>query len=430
MPTSPPQDAFNHAAARRAGFAAFVGTAIEWYDFYVFATAAALVFGPLFFPEADRLAGIAAAFATYAVGFFARPLGGILFGHIGDRFGRRPSLVITLLLMGVSTVLVGLLPTYAQAGAWAPMFLVALRLLQGLAVGGEWGGAVLMAVEHAPERYKTFYGGFPQLGNPAGALLASGIFWILSLQGDTFLLDGGWRIPFIASAVLIAVGFWVRYRVEESPVFEKRIEGRPQSLPLAFALKSNWRAILIGIGLLPISVGGYYIASTFATSYGTGPEIGVSAPDMLNAMTVAAFVEILGTLPVAWLGDRWGRKQVMLTGMIGACLVVVPMFLWMSGSALWLLIILVSLVRLMLTATYAPVATVMTQLFRPQARYTSISITYGTAGALWAGLSPLTATWLYARTGTIWSVILLFFAMAALSLVCTIIAPQLSDEDG
>ena len=426
MAAQPPS--VNHARARRAGFAAFVGTAIEWYDFYIYGTAAALVFGPLFFPGTDRLAGIAAAFATYAVGFFVRPLGGIIFGHIGDRLGRRPSLVITLLLMGVSTVLVGLLPTYEAIGVLAPMLLIALRVLQGLAVGGEWGGAVLMAVEHAPERLKTFYGGFPQLGNPAGALLASGVFWALSLQGENFLVDGGWRIPFILSVVLIGVGFWVRFRVEESPVFEQHVEGHTQSLPLAFALATNWKPILIGIGLLPISVGGYYIASTFVTSYGTGPEIGVSVSDMLNAMTVAAFVELLVSLPIAWLGDRWGRKQVMLTGLVGSAIFVVPMFLTMSGDAVPLFILLVSLVRMLMTATYAPVATIIAQMFRPRARYTSISITYGVAASVWAGLSPLTATWLYSRTGTIWSVIVMFFALTLISIVCTVLAPQLRDE--
>lgn len=387
------------------------------------------MFGPLFFPAADRLAGIAASFATFAVGFFARPIGGILFGHIGDRFGRRPSLVITLLLMGISTVLVGLLPTYDTIGVWAPILLIALRVLQGLAVGGEWGGAVLMAVEHAPERLKTFYGGFPQLGNPAGALLASGVFWLLSLQGGNFLVDGGWRIPFVLSIMLVGVGFWVRFRVEESPVFAERVAGHAPSLPLAFALATNWKAILIGIGVLPVSVGGYYVATTFTTSYGTGPEVGVSVPDMLRAMSIAAFAELLVTLPMAWLGDRWGRKRVMIAGLVGVAVAIVPMFLMLSGTAVPLFILLLSLVRVLMTATYAPVATMLAQMFRPQARYTSISITYGVAVAAWAGLSPLAATWLYALTGTIWSVILLMFALAAVSIACTVLAPQLHDAN-
>jgi MFS family permease len=232
------------------------------------------------------------------------------------------------------------------------------------------------------------------------------------------------------SIVLIAVGFWVRFKLEESPVFERQVEGHAQSLPLAFALATNWRTILVGIGLLPISVGGYYIASTFTTSYGTGPEIGVSVPDMLRAMSIAAFAELLVTLPIAWLGDRLGRKRVMLAGLVGSAIVAVPMFLTLSGNAVPMFILLLSLVRVCMTATYAPVATIIAQMFRPQARYTSVSITYGVAVALWAGLSPLTATWLYSETGTIWSVILMLFAFALLSIICTVLAPQLRDEEG
>lgn len=420
------EPACDHARARRAGLAAFVGTFIEWYDFYIYAMAAALVFGPLFFSESDRLVGIASAFATYAVGFVVRPLGGILFGHIGDRFGRRPSLVITLLVMGGSTVAVGLLPTYQSVGVLAPVLLVLLRTLQGLAVGGEWGGAVLIAVEHAPEKHKTFYGGFPQLGNPAGALAASGLFSLLSLPGDQFLLDGGWRIPFLASVVLIGVGFWVRFKVEESPVFE---EVPTQSTPLRHALSTNWKPILIGIGLLPISTGGYYLVTTFATAYGTGPALGLSTTLVLNAMTVASFFELLTTLPLAWLGDRWGRKHVMYLGLIGSMVLIAPMFLSMSSGSTVLIFVMFALTRILLNGTYAPVATILSQLFRPRARYTSIAMSYGVAAAVWAGLSPIAATLLYDATGTVWSVIALFLAMSVLALGCLAVAPQHRDAD-
>ncbi|TJY69482.1 MHS family MFS transporter [Arthrobacter sp. CAU 1506] len=427
--TSATRPQFSHARARRAGFAAFVGTAIEWYDFYIYATAAALVFGPLFFPEADRLAGIAAAFATYAVGFLVRPLGGVIFGHIGDKFGRRPSLVITLLVMGLSTVLVGVLPTYENIGSWAAVLLVLLRVLQGLAVGGEWGGAVLMAVEHSPEKYKTFYGGFAQLGNPAGALGATLIFGILSAQGETFLVDGGWRIPFLLSVVLIGVGFWVRYRVEESPVFEDKVAGQEQSVPIKYALGKNWKPILIGIGLLPISTGGYYLATTFATAYGTDPSVGLDETLILNAMSVAAFFELITCLGIAWLGDKWGRKRVMAIGLIGSVVFIVPQFLLMSTGPEWMIFVAFAVVRVAMNFTYAPVATILSQLFKPQARYTSISLSYGLAAAIWAGLSPLAATLLWDATGTVWSVIGLFAAMGALGLVCLAIAPQHVDDD-
>ncbi|WP_456287119.1 MFS transporter [Microbacterium sp. JZ70] len=417
-----------HSRARRAGFAAFVGTTIEWYDFYVYATAAALVFGPLFFPSDDPLAETAAAFATFAVAFLVRPLGGIVFGHIGDKLGRRVSLVITLLLMGVATVLVGCLPTYADIGIAAPILLIALRALQGLAVGGEWGGAVLMSVEHAPEKSKTFYGGFTQLGNPAGALLASGVFAIMSRGGETFIIDGGWRIPFIASIVLIGVGLWVRYRVEESPVFASKVEGRKQSMPLAFALRANWLPILLGIGLLPISTGGYYLATTFATAYATGETVALSEQLILDAMTVASFVEFLVTLPIAWLGDRWGRKNIMYIGLVTSVLTFAPFLLVMPGRIEPAVFLLASLVRVAMSATYAPIAAILAQMFRPQARYTSIALAYGVGAAVWAGFSPWFATQLIAWTGSVWSVIAMFIGMAVLAGICTRLAPQHSDE--
>ncbi|WP_164234602.1 MFS transporter [Microbacterium hydrocarbonoxydans] len=417
-----------HTRARRAGIAAFVGTTIEWYDFYVYATAAALVFGPLFFPSDDPLAETSRAFATFAVAFLVRPLGGIIFGHIGDKFGRRVSLVITLLLMGVATVLVGCLPTYADIGFAAPIMLIVLRALQGLAVGGEWGGAVLMSVEHAPAGKKTFYGGFTQLGNPAGALLASGIFAIMSRGGDSFIMDGGWRIPFLLSIVLVGVGFWVRYRVEESPVFEEKIEGRKQSMPLGFALRANWLPILLGIGLLPISTGGYYLATTFATAYATGEPISISEQVILDAMTIASFVEFVVTLPVAWLGDKWGRKNIMYIGLVTSVLTFIPFLLVMPGRVEPLIFLFASLVRIAMSATYAPIAAILAAMFRPQARYTSIALSYGVGAALWAGFSPWFATQLVAWTGSIWSVIGMFIGMAIIAGICTRLAPQHSDE--
>ncbi|GAA4064705.1 MFS transporter [Agromyces indicus] len=418
----------SHRSARRAGFAAFVGTTIEWYDFYVYATAAALVFGPLFFPSGDPLAETAAAFATFAVAFVVRPFGGILFGHIGDKLGRRLSLVLTLLLMGIATVLVGLLPTYETIGLAAPILLIFLRALQGLAVGGEWGGAVLMSVEHAPEKSKTFYGGFTQLGNPAGALLASGVFAIMTRFGDDFIINGGWRIPFLLSIVLIGVGLWVRYRVEETPVFEQKVGGRKQSMPLAFALRNNWKPILLGIGLLPISTGGYYLATTFATAYATGEPISISEQVILDAMTIASFVEFVVTLPIAWLGDKWGRKNIMYIGLVTSVLTFIPFMLVLPGRIEPLIFLLASLVRIAMSATYAPIAAILAQMFRPQARYTSIALSYGVGAAIWAGFSPWFATMLIAWTGSIWSVIAMFAGMAILAGICTKLAPQHSDE--
>lgn len=421
---------FSHRRALRAGFASFVGTAIEFYDFYVFATAAALLFGPLFFPDVSPALGVLASFATYATGFLVRPLGGILFGHIGDRLGRRRSLVLTLLLMGIATTAVGLLPTFETIGFLAPILLVFLRMMQGLAVGGEWGGAVLMSVENAPERFKGFYGSFPQLGNPMGALMATGIFSLLSLGGDEFMQTWGWRIPFLLSAVLIAVGFWVRYRVEETPVFEQELErreetGRPE-LPLKAAFRRNWRAILLGVGLVAVPGGGYYIVTTFATAYATG-DLGLNETLFLNVLSVAALFELISTLGIGWLADRVGRKRLMGIGLVITAILLVPMFLTMGSSPEWTMFFLFAVVRVTMNTTWAPIAAIMSQMFDAESRQTSLSVSYSIGNALWAGFSPLIATSLFIATGTIWAVIAQYFAMTLITLVCLIFAPQRKD---
>lgn len=421
---------FSHRRAIRAGSASFVGTMIEFYDFYVFATAAALVFNTVFFPEVDPIAGVLASFATYAVGFVFRPLGSVIFGYIGDRFGRRISLVLTLITMGLATTLVGVLPTYATAGLLAPILLLILRLLQGIAVGGEWGGAVAMAVENAPNRFKGFYGSFPQLGNPAGALLASGIFALLTMNGSHFLQNGGWRIPFLLSAVLIGVGFWVRYRVEESPAFTREsAEAVKREGPLKTAVVKNWKHILLGIGLVPISTGGYYIVTTFATAYGTEPSFGIGIPanDLLTVLTIASLFEFVSTLLIGALSDRIGRKITMFASLVLSAILVVPMFLTMSPDNFVLMVVLFTVVRVVMNGTWAPVASILSQIFYSKARQTSLSVSYSTGNAIWAGLAPVTATALYTATGTIWGPLGLFCGMAVLSIVCVILAPQHRD---
>lgn len=423
--THPPTH--SHRRALRAGFAALVGTSIEWYDFYVYATAAAIVFPQVFFPEVDHALGTLASFGTYAVAFFMRPLGGILFGHIGDKFGRKPALTFTLMMMGIATVLVGCLPDYATIGIVAPILLIILRMAQGLAVGGEWGGASLMSVESAPPGYKVFYGGFTQLGNPLGALMASGAFWILASMGDDVLLTWGWRVPFLFSIVLIGVGVWVRYRVEETPVFEEKVEGHKQSTPLLFAIKNNWWPMLLGFCIIAMSSGGYVLATTFVQSFATSPEVGLSAAVILGAMTVASFVEALVTLPLAMLGDKWGGKTIIFLGTILSFIVVIPLVLVIQNHQVALIYILVSALRVTLSGAWASLSTVMTQMFRPQARYTSMSLSYGIGAAVWGGLSPAIATILLAATGNFWSVIGFFGVLCLVALFGTYFAPQHSD---
>jgi metabolite-proton symporter len=416
-----------HAKARRAGLAAFVGTTIEWYDFYVYATAAALLFDDLFFPNASSpTVALMASFATYAVGFFARPLGGIVFGHFGDRVGRKSALVVTLLMMGGATFAVGLLPTYASIGTLAPVLLVLLRFVQGLAVGGEWGGAALMAVEHAPPGKKTFYGGFAQLGNPAGALLATGAFSLMTLFGDDVLHSWGWRAPFIVSAVLVLVGLFIRLRVEESPVFE---ETDKTGVPIKEVFRTSWRSVLFGIGTLPVAIGGYYILTTFLLSYATGPSVGETEQLILNGLSLAAFVELVATLGIAWMGDRFGGRKVAIWFLIITAVLAVPQFAVLGTHSTFLIFLMLGLMRLATSGTYGPMAAILAEMFPPQVRYTGISLAYQGAGAIFGGLSPLAATALVgAYGGAAWPAVALLVAMCALSVLCLAVAPRHRDR--
>lgn len=420
-PTSP------HPA--RAAVAAFVGTTIEWFDFYIYATAASLVFATLFFPAGiDPVVGLMASFATFSVGFFARPLGGLLFGHYGDRLGRKSALVITLLMMGVATFSVGLLPTYEQVGFVAPLLLVVLRFVQGIAVGGEWGGAVLMAVEHAPENRKTFYGAFAQLGNPAGALLATGSFGLIAAWDTEILYDWGWRLPFLASVVLVAVGLVIRFKVEESPVFDAVQDDQPAGLPLGYALRTSWRTLLLGVGVLPVAVGGYYIVTTFLQAYGV-TEVGISEQVILTGLTIAALVELVVTLGVAWLGDRYGTVRVVTIGLVAVGVLALPQFLVLETGSTLLIVLMLCVMRVAMATVYGPIARVLAQMYPPQARYTSISIAYQTAGAIFGGLAPLACTAVFAATGSILSVVGLLVAMVLLSIVCLAKAPRYQDSE-
>ncbi|GAB3730584.1 MFS transporter [Nocardiopsis nanhaiensis] len=414
----------------RAAIAAFVGTTIEWFDFYIYATAASLVFATLFFPaDVDPMVGLMASFATFSVGFFARPLGGLLFGHYGDRLGRKSALVITLLMMGVATFCVGLMPTYEQIGFVAPLLLVVLRFVQGIAVGGEWGGAVLMAVEHAPEDRKTFYGAFAQLGNPAGALLATGSFGLIAAWDTEILYDWGWRLPFLASVLLVVIGLVIRFKVEESPVFDAvREEDRPEGLPLGYALRTSWRTLLLGVGVLPVAVGGYYIVTTFIQAYGV-TEVGISEQVILTGLTIAAFVELVVTLGVAWLGDRFGTVRVVTVGLVGVGVLALPQFLVLETGSTLLIVLMLCVMRVAMATVYGPIARVLAQMYPPQARYTSISIAYQAAGAIFGGLAPLACTALLAATGSILSVVGLLAAMVALSIVCLAKAPRYRDAE-
>ena len=397
--------------------ASFIGTTIEWYDFFLYGTAAALVFNRLFFPTIDPLAGTMAAFATYAVGFFARPLGGVVFGHFGDRFGRKTVLVTTLMLMGVATCLIGLLPTHAQVGALAPVLLVALRFIQGIGVGGEWGGAVLMAVEHGHAGRRGLYASFVQAGVPVGLLLANAVFSYFSALPEKDFLAWGWRVPFLLGGLLLAVGLFIRLRLIESPLFTQAQTARPASrLPLLDVLREHPRNVLIAMGARFAENASFYIFTVFVLSYAT-TRLGVSQQVVLHGVLAGSAVQCVAIPFFGALSDRWGRRPVYLGGAVFLALFAFPFF-WLvdTREPMWItLAIVVGLIGH--AAMYGPQAAFFSELFSTRVRYTGASLGYQLASPFAGGLAPLIATALLQRSGgAAWPVATYLVIMAAITL--------------
>ncbi|MGH9801292.1 MAG: MFS transporter, partial [Blastocatellia bacterium] len=286
------QSSSSSTSIQKVAIASFIGTTIEWYDFFLYGTASALIFGRLFFPNYDPLTATLASFGTYAVGFAARPIGGIVCGHFGDRIGRKSMLIFTLLLMGVTTALIGLLPTYHQIGIWAPILLVVLRLAQGFAVGGEWGGAVLMAVEHSPAGRRGFYGSWPQVGVPVGLLLSTGVFALVSKLPNDVLFSWGWRVAFLLSIFLVGVGLYIRMAIVEPPAFTAvKQSGEASKFPILDAVRHHPRNVLLAMGARLVENGAFYLYTVFILTYATLPRIGFSSSRVLSAIALAAVIE-------------------------------------------------------------------------------------------------------------------------------------------
>jgi metabolite-proton symporter len=411
--------------------ASFVGTTIEWYDFFLYGTASALVFGRLFFPNFDSLTGTLAAFGTYAVGFVARPIGGIVCGHFGDRIGRKSMLVLTLLIMGVATFLIGLLPTYNQIGIWAPILLVILRLAQGFAVGGEWGGAVLMAVEHSPHGRRGFYGSWPQIGVPAGLLLSTVIFGQISKLPEADLLSWGWRIAFLLSIVLVVVGLFIRLAVVEPPIFaeikQKRAEARA---PILEMIRQHPRNLLLAMGARVADNGVFYIYTVFSLTYATLPRIGFSRSSVLNAVSLAAIFQLFALPTFGWLSDQVGRRPVYLFGAIFTGLFAFPFF-WLIETSHTGLLALAIVVALVIghAAMYGPQASFFSELFGTRVRYTGASLGYQLSSVLAGGLSPLIATDLLRRTGRSWPIALYIIGMSLVTTISVFLASETAHKD-
>ncbi|MHC2148353.1 MFS transporter [Pseudomonas sp. 210_17 TE3656] len=410
---------------RRAAAAAFIGTMIEWYDFYIYATAAALVFGALFFPSDDKLFSTMAAFGTFAVGFFARPLGGIVFGHIGDRIGRKKSLVITLVMMGVVTVCIGLLPTYAQIGAMAPVLLILLRIVQGIAVGGEWGGAVLMAGEHAPKGRRNFFASFAQLGSPAGLILSLLAFSAVTRLPEEDLMSWGWRLPFLASALLLLVGLAIRLGVNESPEFLASREQaskakRKEQAPVMEVLRTAWRPLLLCIGANTLGIAGVYFTNTFMIAYST-QQLALPRSLILECLFVVAIIQFCIQPIAAWAAEKIGATRFLCLVSLLAMASPYPMFVLVSSGQAPLIIVGIALAVVCMASFYAVIAGYVSGMFETRVRYTAISMAYQVCGAIAGGLTPLVGTWLaHEFVGQWWPMALFYSVIAAISLLCVL----------
>jgi metabolite-proton symporter len=409
----------------KVAFASFVGTAIEFYDFYIYGTAAALVLGGIFFPEFSPAAGTLAAFATFAVAFVARPLGGVVFGHFGDRVGRKGMLIYSLAVMGVATVLIGLLPGYAAIGVAAPILLVVLRFLQGFGLGGEWGGAVLMATEYAPEGKRGLYSSFPQMGPAVGFLLANGLFLALTatLSSEQFA-SWGWRVPFLASLVLVLVGLYVRATIAETPVFSRVMETHARvRVPFWDILRAYPLVLLLSSGGMILAYVLFYTITTFALAYGT-TTLRLPNTTLLYCTLIA--VALMGVaVPIfAWLSDRVGRRRLCLAATALGALWAFPLF-WLLNTERPILIALSFAVGMVVFAMlYGPMGAFLPELYGARLRYSGAAVSYNLGGVLGGALAPIIASQLLAATSASWSISLYVMVMAALSFISVLLLPE------
>ncbi|MEU6660210.1 MFS transporter [Streptomyces sp. NPDC046821] len=433
--TAPPPP----ANLRRIVAASLIGTTIEWYDFFLYGSAAALVFNTLFFPEADPLVGTLLSFLTYAVGFAARPLGALVFGHFGDRIGRKKLLVLSLLMMGGATFAIGLLPTYATIGAAAPVLLTVLRLVQGFALGGEWGGAVLLVSEHGDSRRRGFWASWPQTGAPAGQLLATGVLSLLTaLISDASFGSWGWRIPFLLSGVLVVLGLWIRLSVDESPVFKEALAraeerkaaagGAEEKTPLIAVLRHHWRDVLVAIGARMAENISYYVITAFILVYAT-TSAGVSKQTALNAVLIASAVHFAAIPAWGALSDRLGRRPVYLFGAAGIGLWMFPFFALIDTGTFGNLLIAVTVGLVLHGAMYAPQAAFFSEMFATRMRYSGASIGAQFASVAAGAPAPLIATALLADYGTSTPIALYVIAAAVLTLIAVGVAKETRHRD-
>ncbi|MDF2037104.1 MFS transporter [Cytobacillus oceanisediminis] len=411
--------------------ASLIGSSIEWFDYFLYGTVAALVFNQMFFHSDDPAVGLMLAYASFALAFFIRPLGGVIFSHIGDKIGRKKTLVLTLSLMGGATVLMGFLPTYDNIGAAAPILLIILRLIQGIGLGGEWGGALLLAVEYAPKNRRGFFGSIPQMGVTIGMLLGTLALSIMTLLPEEAFLSWGWRVPFILSALLVFFGLWIRKGIDETPSFKKAQEkGEIAKIPFVETMRSHWKEVLIAVGAKVVETAPFYIFGTFIVSYAT-TQLGFSRTVTLNAVTIATIITTILIPIMGKLSDKIGRKKLYVGGTVLMMLYAFPYF-WLlhQGSAVLLVVATILGLGIIWAPITAVLGTMFSEIFKSNVRYTGITLGYQIGAALAGGTAPLIATALLnAYDNSYVPVALYIMLAAAISLIAIASVRDRSNQD-
>jgi metabolite-proton symporter len=414
----------------RALVASLTGSSIEWFDYFLYGTAAALVFNKLFFPNFDPVVGLLLAYLSFSLTFFVRPIGGVIFAHIGDRIGRKKTLVITLSLMGGATVLIGCLPTYEHIGVWAPILLISLRIVQGLGIGGEWGGALLLAYEYAPPKRKGLFGSVPQVGVTVGMLLATMAVSLMAMLPEDQFLSWGWRVPFVLSAGLVFLGLWIRHGLDETPDFKKAKEtGNVAKMPLVETLRDHWREVLIAAGLKVVETAPFYIFSTFVVSYAVN-TLAYTKVSALNAVMIGAAVASLMIPLMGWLSDKIGRKTVYIIGILSIAAFIVPYFMLLDTKTTWgLTIATVVALGILWAPVTAVLGTMSSEIFSTRVRYTGITLGYQLGAALAGGTAPLIATYLLSRYDGSWTPVALYMMGTVLVSLMAVLAVKGAKAD-
>ncbi|EMT52278.1 MFS transporter [Brevibacillus borstelensis] len=415
----------------KALVASLVGSSIEWFDFFLYGTMASLVFNKLFFPSTDPTVGLLLSYLSFGLPFFIRPLGGIIFSHIGDKIGRKKTLVLTLSLMGGATVLIGLLPDYNAIGVWAPILLVTMRLIQGLGIGGEWGGALLLAVEYSGKGRRGFFGSIPQMGVPIGMLLGTLAVTVMSSLPDERFMSWGWRVPFILSAGLVFLGLWIRNGLDETPAFQAaRESGNIAKVPIIDTFRYHWKSVLIAVGAKVVETGPFYIFSTFVIAYATG-YLGYDRVTALNAVTIATLVTTIMIPYMGKLSDKLGRKPLYIGGTILIILYAFPYFYLLSlKSGVILTIATIIGLGILWAPVTAVLGTMFSEIFSTNVRYTGVTVGYQLGAALAGGTAPLIATALLAAFDNSWVPVALYIVLTGvISLIAIGATKETKDLD-